>query len=66
MRQIIIASAIFLVLLLGTIGCLLIFDIVTAATAKSVVLKFGSAILLLAACAALLTAVTTRKGPPPL
>ena len=65
MRQIIIACAIFLVLLLGTVGCLLIFDVVTLVTAKSALLKFGSAILLLAACAALLTVIATRKKPPP-
>lgn len=64
MRQILLICAFFLVLLLATIGCLLIFDVVSFETARSSAIRFGSAIVLLGGCVALLNLVIGRGKQP--
>jgi hypothetical protein len=55
MRQIALICGILLVLLVGTTGCLYIFDVLSFESARSGILKFGSAIILLSVCAAIIT-----------
>ncbi len=55
MKQILIACAFFLVLLVAVIGSLAIFGIMEVGDAVSTALKFGAAIVLVGACSALLS-----------
>ena len=64
MRQIVLICVFFVVLRLAAVGCLLIFDVVSFDTAKSSVIKFGSAIVLLGGCSALLSLVMRRRRRP--
>jgi hypothetical protein len=64
MRQIVLISVFFLVLLLATLGCLLIFEVLSFEAARSSAIRFGSAIVLLGACSALLTLLMRRGNRP--
>ena len=52
MRQLIIICAFFLIVLVGTVGCLYIFDVLSFEASKSVIIEFGAALLLLGFCSA--------------
>jgi hypothetical protein len=52
MRQLVIICSFFLIVLVGTVGCLYIFDVLSFETAKSVIIEFGAALLLLGLCSA--------------
>jgi hypothetical protein len=52
MRQLVIICAFFLIVLVGTVGCLYIFDVLSFETSKSVIIEFGAALLLLGFCSA--------------
>ena len=52
MRQIVIICSFFLILLVGAVGCLYIFDVLSFETSKAVIIEFGAALLLLGFCSA--------------
>ena len=57
MRQIAIACAILIVLVVGGVGCLYIFDVMSFDVAKTTVLEVGGAVVLLGLCAAAIKAL---------
>ena len=61
MRQIAIVCAFFVVVMLAIVGCMYIFDVISLATAKSYMLKFGAAIVLLGVCSALVALMMGSK-----
>lgn len=65
MRQIALTCGILIVLLIATVGCLYIFEVMTLESAGSAVTKYGSAIVLLGACAAAITFLLGRRKDHP-
>jgi hypothetical protein len=57
MRRIALICAILIVLVVGGVGCLYIFDVMTFETAQTTVLEVGGAIVLLGICAAAIKAL---------
>lgn len=53
MKQILTITCLLIVLLLGTVGCMVIFNVMSMEAAQSAVLKFGGAVILLGLCSAL-------------
>lgn len=53
MKQILTICGLLVVLLIAIVGCMVIFDVMSADAAIPVVLKFGGAIVLLGVCSAL-------------
>ena len=57
MQKIALICAVFIVILLAIVGCLYIFDMMSAETSISTALKVGGAIVLLGACSAAIRAL---------
>lgn len=57
MRQIALTCAILIVLVIGGVGCLYIFDVMSFDAARTTVLEVGAAIVLLGLCAAAIKAL---------
>jgi hypothetical protein len=63
MRQLAIVCCFFLIVLVGTVGCLYIFDVLSFETSKSVIVEFGAAVVLLGLCSAgVMLLLRSRRG----
>lgn len=61
MKQILTITCLLIVLMLGTVGCMVIFNVMSMEAAQSAVLRFGGAIILLGVCSALVMMLMGRS-----
>ncbi len=64
MKQIFVISAFFLVLILASVGCLYIFEVMTFEASKSLALKSAAAVVLLGVSAALIKLLVSGRKEP--
>ncbi len=62
MKQILTICGLLVILLVAVVGCMVIFDVISMASAESIVLKFGGAIVLLGVCSALVMMLMGSKS----